>query len=225
MFKRIILTACIGAAVIGIPVSAHHHNHDAVQDSELSVPQALAQTTSLASLVAKPGPGLPHFYTVTPDYQLLRGGQPSGQGLQQLKRAGVKTIINLRQIDSSVEREEALAHELGMHFVSIPMNSFDKATPSDIRKFLDTVGQSENLPAFVHCRLGEDRTGTMVAIYRIDKEGWQPDRAYSEMLNRGFHPFLIGLSNSVFDYGESKGLRCNRPGICKLKDLFATKRS
>jgi hypothetical protein len=53
---------------------------------------------------------------------------------------------------------------------------------------------------FVHCRLGDDRTGMMIASYRMAQEGWSAEKAEKEMEKFGFsftHRRLIcpGLSS------------------------------
>ena len=50
-------------------------------------------------------------------------------------------------------------------------------------------------PVLVHCQHGSDRTGTMVAIYRIAYEGWSKEEATNEMINGGygFHPMWQNL--------------------------------
>ena len=50
-------------------------------------------------------------------------------------------------------------------------------------------------PVLVHCEHGSDRTGTMVAIYRIAFEGWTKAQATDEMINGGFgiHPMWQNL--------------------------------
>ena len=53
-------------------------------------------------------------------------------------------------------------------------------------KFLKTVTDENVQPVFVHCKHGADRTGTMVAIYRIVVEGWSKEDAIKEMRQGGF---------------------------------------
>jgi hypothetical protein len=59
--------------------------------------------------------------------------------------------------------------------------------------FLDVVKENRGKKIFVHCRLGDDRSGMMVAAYRIANEGWTADEAMSEMQKFGFsraHHFI-----------------------------------
>ena len=61
--------------------------------------------------------------------------------------------------------------------------------------FLEIVTDPEKRPVFVHCMHGADRTGTMVAVYRIVVEGWDKEKAIDEMRNGpfGFHEIWTGL--------------------------------
>ncbi len=115
---------------------------------------------------------------------LLRGSQPSVQALSLLKSAGVKTIINLRNEDILVAQEAAAAKRVGLNYVNIPMAVFETPTRQQFQKFLNTV--EKDGPVFVHCQRGEDRTGTMVAVYRMAFENWDANRAYQEMTAMGF---------------------------------------
>ena len=61
--------------------------------------------------------------------------------------------------------------------------------------FLRIVSTAEFQPVLVHCRHGSDRTGMMVAIYRIVVEGWTKAQAIDEMVNGGYgyHPVWRNL--------------------------------
>ena len=134
---------------------------------------------------------LPHFYTV--DHNLYRGAQPTEEGFRRLHAMGVKTVISLRALRPSEQRATQRAVEsLGMRWVSLPMRMYWRARPEQIQKFLEIAGDPANQPVFIHCEQGEDRTGSMVAVYRIVKDGWQPARAYDEAVALGmaaWNPF------------------------------------
>ena len=55
-------------------------------------------------------------------------------------------------------------------------------------------------PVYVHCLHGVDRTGTMIAIYRMEIEGWRPSEALAEMEHFGAHGLLHDLRRSVGAY-------------------------
>ncbi len=140
---------------------------------------------------------------------LIRGAQPSSTALGLLKLAGVKTVVNLRNEEVLVAREAADAKRAGLNYLNIPMTLFGSPTRQQFQKFLNTVDTAG--PVFVHCQLGEDRTGTMVAIYRMSKEGWDANRAYQEMTAMGFKTYLGSLTGAIYDYSASLGRPARRP--------------
>jgi tyrosine-protein phosphatase SIW14 len=151
------------------------------------------------SLVQAASLNIPNFAQV--DRNMYRGGMPNEAGLQQLRDAGIKTIVSLANEKKYVEPERALAKKLGMQFVYIPMSAWREPTQNQIDSFLSVVNRNDEQPVFVHCVHGEDRTGAMVAIYRM-QTGWTEDRAYQEMLSKGFHRIFLNLSEGVRDFAK-----------------------
>ena len=125
--------------------------------------------------------GLPNFAEVTPG--LYRGGQPGADGLKALKKMGVSIVIDMRGGHS--EHEKKAVEELGMEYVSIPWHC---PFPSDepFVKFLKVIEDNPGKKIFVHCRLGDDRTGMAIASYRMAEEGWSAEEAMKEMELFGF---------------------------------------
>jgi len=64
---------------------------------------------------------LPNFHKVT-DY-LYRGGEPSPDGMVQLQKMGVKTLIDLRAKTEAAHNEEELAKKLGMKYINMTMTA------------------------------------------------------------------------------------------------------
>lgn len=124
-------------------------------------------------------PGLPNLHKVSED--LYRGAQPTAEGMKQLEKLGVKTVINLRSIrsDSDEIKDTGLAYE---HINMTTLNTED----NDVARFLQIVTDSNRTPVFVHCKHGADRTGTVCAIYRITIQGWSKNEAIEEMTKGGF---------------------------------------
>jgi len=126
---------------------------------------------------------------------LFRGSQPDVSRLEELKKLGVTTIVDLRKESSHTrEREKIAAESLGMHFVSIPIGGFSTPTSAQLADFFSTVRQMPVQKIFVHCEYGEDRTGVFIASYRIAFDHWTANQAVSEMLyfgfNRHWHPHM-----------------------------------
>ena len=77
-----------------------------------------------------------------------------------------------------------------MQFVSIPWHC---PFPSDkpFARFLKLVQDNSRKKVFVHCRLGDDRTGMAVAAYRMADQGWTAEEAMNEMTDVRIYPGCI----------------------------------
>jgi protein tyrosine/serine phosphatase len=148
---------------------------------------------------------------------LFRSGQAETDGdFEAYKRAGIKTIIDLRQGKAAdVEREQAT--RLGFRYINIPLNI--ASTPSDYleaeRKFFAVVDDPANGRVVFHCRHGKDRTGLMAALYRVNREGWSAERAIAEWKSHG--GYAEDWGNGIQDYFNAR-MRMTRAAICS--ELF-----
>jgi protein tyrosine/serine phosphatase len=133
--------------------------------------------------------GVENFHKVSDE--LYRGAQPSAEGMKQLAKLGVKTVVNLRSFHSDRDEigQTPLAYE---HIYMKPWHPEDK----EVVRFLKIISDANRTPVFVHCQRGADRTGTMCAIYRIVVEGWSKMEAIEEMTKGGFG-FYPGWQNIV----------------------------
>src|SRR5713226_4064691 len=127
---------------------------------------------------------------------LFRGAQPSVQGLAELKKLGVTTIVDLRGNSGPVAWERAPAESLGMRFVNIPVLGWSPPSDAQVAEFLKLFQGDSKQKIFVHCYYGEDRTGVMVAAYRIAQQNWSSDQAVAEMYSFGFHYHLYPAMRS-----------------------------
>jgi protein tyrosine/serine phosphatase len=137
-------------------------------------------------------PGLSNFAKISDG--LWRGAQPDARGFAELKRMGVKTVVNLRT--SSSDRE-ALAG-LGLDYLELPIEPQDLEV-DEVVTFLKVATDPGRQPVFVHCKHGADRTGTVVAMYRIVEQGWPREKALSELDRFGFHEIWANLR--IFIHG------------------------
>jgi protein tyrosine/serine phosphatase len=140
-------------------------------------------------------PELPNFHLV--NSQLYRGAQPKAGGLQALKTIGIKTIINLRGEDDATRAEGVAAERLGLRYYSISLPGFSKPKDEDVRRILDIINAAENQPVFIHCLHGEDRTGTIIACYRIVHDGWTAVAAKKEAEQRGMSWTEFGMKRYI----------------------------
>jgi tyrosine-protein phosphatase SIW14 len=146
------------------------------------------------------GQGVPNFGEVTPT--LYRGGLLSVDGLKALKKVGVNVVVDTH---ANSKHEKLEVEALGMKYVAIPWHC---PWPRDevFAKFLKVVHENKGKKIFVHCRLGDDRTGMMVAAYRMAEEGWTAAEAMNEMRSFGFahsHHFICpGLAKYEQEFPE-----------------------
>jgi protein tyrosine/serine phosphatase len=134
---------------------------------------------------------LPNLHQVEQDF--YRGAQPTAEGFRQLRTMGVKTVVSLRTEDvDTQEAERTTVESLGMRWVHIPMRMYWKPSDKQVLRFLAVVMDPQQRPVFVHCRKGQNRTGLLVAIYRVVAQGWPPKQAFSEGRSLGlvsWNPF------------------------------------
>ena len=155
---------------VAVGCSSHHKQTLAVN------PPAFAEKVYV--------PGVSDFGRIN-DF-LYRGAQPKDEGVEQLKKLGIDTIIDLRgELHGLIEKEGRHAESLGMRFINLPGSGW--ATPKDeeIAKFFSLLRERPRRKIFIHCWLGGDRSGMFIAAYRIAFDGWSPQQAIQEM--RSFH--------------------------------------
>jgi protein tyrosine/serine phosphatase len=133
--------------------------------------------------------------------KIYRGEQPTGKDYASLAGLGVTTIIDLRLDARKQSREEAEA--AGLTYVNIPIDDKKCPTDQDVVAFLGAIDSSAG-KVYVHCAGGRHRTGSMVAIYRMVRDGWSIDKAYDEMLAYDFYTRNghKGFKTFVFEYYE-----------------------
>jgi tyrosine-protein phosphatase SIW14 len=139
-------------------------------------------------------PGLTSVHRVAPG--IFRGCQPEPEGYATLKAMGVRTVINLRTRHGEREAVEGA----GMRYVEIPMSFLRKADPAVVRKALSVMTDPANQPVFVHCSVGRDRTGVVVAVYRMEVDGWSKAKAVAEMEALGFHEIWSQLKKTITEW-------------------------
>lgn len=155
------------------------------------VTQALqAHPRRAAKIISNPG--LPNAYQVSP--WLYRGGQPTRQGYEELVKMGVKTVINLRV----TPQDKKLIAGLPLTVYQVPINPVMLNTDG-VDEVLKLLSDPANYPIYIHCRYGSDRTGTMVALYRMAVEDWPREHAIQEMTapHFGFHKIFTNLLRYV----------------------------
>lgn len=140
-------------------------------DPAVGRPPAWAQPMTVA--------GVPNLHRVSDT--LYRSAQPTPEGMQNLRALGIETIVNLRSFNSDRKRIAGT----GLAYEHIYMKAWHPEFAEALR-FLQIVTNARRTPVLVHCQHGADRTGTMVALYRIAVQGWSKQAAIDEMTGGGF---------------------------------------
>jgi tyrosine-protein phosphatase SIW14 len=172
-------------------------------DSALSVSHA-QYAASLSGAAVLPAPpiaepirfsGVGNFGRVAGN--LYRGAQPSAEGFAELKKLGVGIVVNFRDEPSEQTKEQRTAEALGMRYVGIGWHARKEPTDAQVAEFLHLVRANPQSKIFVHCHWGADRTGVMVATYRIAEERWTAEQATAEMKAFHLHFWLPHLKRYV----------------------------
>jgi tyrosine-protein phosphatase SIW14 len=141
---------------------------------------------------------LPNFHQVNEN--LYRGAQPQRGGVKKLSELGIKTVINLRGASEDTRKEQAEAEASGMRYFNIPMSGLGRPTDEQVERALAIIDARENWPVFVHCQHGADRTGVIIAVYRISHEQWTVEQAIAEAKRFGLAGVQFGKKNYISDY-------------------------
>ena len=143
-------------------------------------------------------PGVPNFHKVNDG--LYRGGQPSRQGFESLAKLGVKTVLDLRIPEGQSNGEKKIVESLGMHYIHLPLHGGTTPTQNDIDRAFAVLLDSAQAPVFVHCREGKDRTGMIIACYRISHDGWTNMRALAEAKSYAFREIKSAMEKYIKEY-------------------------
>lgn len=139
---------------------------------------------------------LENFHEVEDGF--FRGGQPSEQEIEALRSLGVKTIVSFRDEEKVIAWEREVTRRHKISFVSIPLNWKRTPTEEEARRFFEVVSRPERRPVFVHCREGRDRTGAMVAVFRIVLRGVSVEEATQEARRLGFRKAAFPLKRFIW---------------------------
>ncbi len=157
--------------------------------------------------------GVRNFGEVTPN--LYRGGQPSAEGFAGLARMGIHIVVDLR---GNRRQERDQVTRLGMQYVPIPWHC-PRPRDAVFAQFLALLRKNPDSRVFVHCLLGDDRTGMTIAAFRMVEEGWTAQEAKHEMEAFGFSAGHHWLCPGLAGYEE------RFPHIYRTSPVFESLRS
>jgi protein tyrosine/serine phosphatase len=121
---------------------------------------------------------LPNLHRVTP--AIYRSAQPREGAQDALNELGIRSVISLRW---SADKPDLLPDANRIH---APIESWD-VDHFEVMRALKALVDPANQPVLLHCRHGADRTGTVIAAYRMVVEGWSADAAIEEMREGGYN--------------------------------------
>lgn len=129
------------------------------------------------------------------DKELFRSEQPSRDGMIQLEKYGLSTILNLRNI----KRNKKNGTNLTLKHIRINTWNMSEAEVLEVLKIIEESPK----PVLVHCKHGSDRTGVVIAAYRMILQNWSKEEAIAEFMKPefGYHekwfPNLLKLLQNM----------------------------
>ncbi len=126
--------------------------------------------------------GIPNLNLVAPN--LYRSAQPTAAGFKLAENTlKLRAVLDLRNFHSDVD----LIKGTLIQFNAVPMTPWS-INKDDVILALKVINAAKAKgPVLVHCQHGADRTGVVIAMYRILYQGWTKQQALDEMENGGFN--------------------------------------
>lgn len=118
------------------------------------------------------------------DEQLIVTGQPAPADIEELRRRGVREVVNLRGVDEEGywDGEKAAVEGAGIDYSNIPISpsALDDLAVARVHQAIETAGGT----AVLHCQ-GGGRAGIMGLLHLAVKHGWGIQQALDEGQKRG----------------------------------------
>jgi len=115
---------------------------------------------------------------------LYRGGPPTVESYRLLSQ--MSTILNLRSWPPAVRKEYDLFRRPRVRILTDPWMPFMPPSHRCTDAAIALIENKDLRPIYVHCLNGLDRTGYIIAAYRVKKCGWSIREAVTEMRSVGF---------------------------------------
>jgi tyrosine-protein phosphatase SIW14 len=151
---------------------------------------------------------------------VYRGAQPTPEGFASLKKLGIETVVDLREPGDRSALEQKAVTAAGMRYVSVPMYGMSKPADESVQKALGMLEDSSTGPVFVHCRRGADRTGAVIACYRIEHDRWKNEQALAEAKSLGMRWFGKAIQSYVLKY-QPRNLEALRTNTLNANAMVA----
>ena len=124
---------------------------------------------------------------------VYRSAQPQqASDFDQIKALGIKYILDLETgvtllgiPDGDPTDEVVVAAQHGIEVMKYPLGEITPPSFDDLRACVVRIINYQ--PILVHCHTGVDRTGMVIARFRIRVQGWKKADAVREMKQMGMH--------------------------------------
>ncbi|HSK64534.1 MAG TPA: sulfur transferase domain-containing protein [Pyrinomonadaceae bacterium] len=174
----------------------------------LSITATAQEATSYAEL--------PRFKQV--HERLYRSAQPRAGGIKRLHELGFNTIINLRGASARTRAQEVEARALGLNYHNLSLPNWGRPKDARVARIIEIISARESGRVLIHCRSGVDRTGMIVAIHRMQNEGWTSKDALAEAERDGMRRIQFWMRDYAEDYG-SRVQQANAENAGQAQDL------
>jgi protein tyrosine/serine phosphatase len=129
--------------------------------------------------------------------ELVRANQPWPFQVRQWRDRGIRTIVNLRGMDSHAVLEADACARAGVKMVNYSVSSRGIPTRAQVLGAKALFEEIE-YPAMMHCKSGMDRAGLMSALYLHFRKG-RPIAEAVDQLHFRFGHIRAGMTG-VLDY-------------------------
>ena len=121
---------------------------------------------------------------------LYRGARiESNSQFDKLDSLNIELIINLEDDSKSIFHDELLCEVLKARFEHFSMSEFARPEVELLEKVVNCIEHNQT-PIYIHCKHGQDRTGYVIAAYRMIVEKWTFGEAWYELIQMG-HKWLF----------------------------------
>jgi hypothetical protein len=134
------------------------------------------------------------FVAIAPGRVYQSGAMSPRKLIRYARRYDIATVIDFRGWHEEPVRIEAkVLTEKGIRHINIPIGALP--ADADVRRFIEVMTHElqDRRRVLMHCKDGQGRAIAFGAIYRIEFEGWAPEKAYraATRLPPGFKPISI----------------------------------